>query len=365
MIYFISDFGYFGHSSKMDKMEKHINQLKQKVQESVKNILFLGGDNFYPSGIKDADDRKLKLFNKYFNFIPKDRIYGIMGNHDYGGIVRHQMVGNNNFISEPRFYIVKSGNVDFYMIDTTIIDYMSYTDISCVYENLFPESYNEFHKTMIGEAIDISIKRWTAFKEKMSNDLFQYRRTMLEDLDYSFKNSIINGQKIIIVGHYPPQSFGSYYAYNNKNIIMKHIGVLMLKYNINYYISGHDHNNQHIFYDERGLYDLVTKKQVFTLYDDGVFIGKIMDDYHSVVVKEGKIGDGLHIFINGSFVDNYDGYYEIIKGSINARETDNVIMFDSTKNAYLKIDSTPKNILISFIDLETNHEFYSSNHILQ
>lgn len=384
MIYFIGDFGYFGCDENEHKLIKHISKIKENMKNNTnsnnhidnenmnngKNILLLGGDNFYPYGIEHEKDIKLNLFGKYFNFMKKNQIYGVLGNHDYGGCINYQL--NNKFFNcEKNFYIINKGNIDIYMIDTTVIDYITHTHLSKVYENIFPEEHESFHKLhqyrIQHDYSYNSINEWTKFKKKMLYDLFNNRNRVLHELDASLKKSYDNKKTIILVGHYPLQSYGSYYINNGQNITFKHLVPLILKYNINYYICGHDHNNQHLHYSYDDLENIQTIIQFKLTMDDNEFINKTMNEYmktkiertNNTINNTNNLKKELHTFICGSFVETYYGYYSNMLEIYRSLEKHHAVNFDSTRNAYLKITPSKKSILISFIDAKTNKDFYS------
>lgn len=370
MIYFIADFGYFGNNDNHIILEQNCQQLKKAIEKNdTKSILLLGGDNFYPRGIENDDDIKLELFRDMFNFLPKDNIFGVLGNHDYGGQIKYQLT-NPYFTCKKNFYIVNDGTIDYYMIDTTNIDYLSYTSILNVYENIFPEDNDDFHRVhqerIINDDNYNAILTWQNFKKQMESDLFENRRRLLEELDKSFEKSIENNKTIILVGHYPLQTFGSYYSINENCILMKHLAPLILKHNINFYISGHDHNNQHIYYTRDEIENNLSTVQHMNPNDDIIFINKILKEYSTIKKQNTKYEkeNGLHMYICGSFIDTYYGYYKTIEDIRHFQAIVNVIFFNSDKQSYLTIKNEDqfKSILFSFVDIKTNKEYYSCRH---
>lgn len=384
MIYFIGDFGYFGCDINEHTLINNITKLKQHMIENnttnennvdEETMLLLGGDNFYPMGIEHDKDIKLKLFGNYFNFLNKHQIHGVLGNHDYGGYINYQL-NNNYFNCKKNLYVINKGTIDLFMIDTTVIDYNTYTPVVKVYENIFPKEHNLFHKTH--EFNKKNDKKYNAFnelqkfKKRMLMDLFNNRRTMLKELDNSLHKSYKNGKTIVLVGHYPLQSYGSYYSHNDNNTIFKHLVPLILKYNINYYICGHEHNNQHLYYSSNDLENIHNNIQNKLITDDVDFIDKTMEIYNKNKLEsqsnKGYIGvknknpDGLHIFICGSFVETYYGYFSNMLEIHHLHDKHYVVNFDASRKAYLKITPSKKSILISFIDTETNKYFYSVCH---
>jgi hypothetical protein len=348
MIYFISDFGFFYCNEKYEKLKNNISKLKENIQKNNNNILLLGGDNFYPDGLEHEKDIKLKRFGELFNFIPKTRMYATLGNHDYSGYTNLQY-NNNYFTCKHSFYILPYENIDIYMIDTTVIDYTTYTLPLDVYRNLFPEKYiilNNNSSLYIEDKNDIIL-----------NDLFMYRRIILERLDYQMRNSTSRNKKCIIVGHYPLQTYSYYNTINNKNNVFKHLLPLILKYNINCYICGHDHSNQHLNYSEKELLDIMDN-QIKTQFDDYIFINQIMKYYLKIKCNTFK---GLDIFICGTFVDTYKKNHISNYMSINDDNKSYLINYEPFINSYIIIEKKARYIILRYIDVNTNEEYYSVN----
>lgn len=372
MLYFISDFGFFGDDETEDILKQNILCLKEKMEkddeqnnEQNESILLLGGDNFYPDGIEHNKDIKMILFGKYFDFLPKNRIYAVLGNHDYCGNVRLQLE-SQYFTCKPDFYVVKYKTLDVYMIDTTMIDYMTHTNLPRVYANIYPESFKAFqmqHEIDVTKATYDSIRAWTRNKKRMLDDMYLKRRQLLKELDERLQKSTNEGREIVIVGHYPPQTYGSYYMHNNQNIVMKHLGPLILKHNINYFVCGHDHNNQHIYYTEDELDHLLRYVQYRTRFDDNDHFHITLQDHQNERKTRKKQNNGLHIYVCGSFVETYSGPY-MDKQQINRTVGNKVVKFDTNKKSYITIEATDDNIIFNFIDTSTNTQYYSSIHTL-
>ena len=118
------------------------------------------------------------------------------------------------------------------MIDTTLISPVSDTHLFEVLGNI--DSNKLF---------DIMSNKKTSNDKKMSiirNALFLKRRELLEWLDNNMNNSKKSNKKIIVIGHYPIFSYGTYEFQNKENVCFKHLVPLFLKYKVKCYISGHD-----------------------------------------------------------------------------------------------------------------------------
>ena len=352
MIYFISDFGFFHCDTKGKLLERNLEKLKNDVEQQQKDdtILLLGGDNFYPDGIDHANDIKLTRFGELFEFLPPNKIHAVLGNHDYAGNIDLQFK-NNFFNCQPDYYIVSHGNLDIYMIDTTVIDYISYTDHFNVYTKLYPEEHKAFmvENDKIRDKFDWNWD-WDWITKHLIT-LFNHRHKILKAIDAAVFNPIANGKKCMFVGHYPMQSYGTYKYNNANNCVLKHLGPLLLKHSIEYYVSGHDHGNQHLYYNEQELFDLI-KNQSMTLYDDNVFINETLDCYKSI-----NSDPTIHfnMLICGSFVDTYP----VASNTKDTLYNQNIIISNSDKNMYLKIDVNNNIIVFDFIDTHTTKSFYS------
>ena len=168
------------------------------------------GDNFYHYGIKGIDDPKWsKVFSKPFNDV-KCPWYPILGNHDWEGNVQAQLDfrGDERW-QMPGFYYTKTiGRIQLVFIDTSI---------------LCPEVSAEF-----------TMKEFTPEK----------RQEHLDWLEDTLKQS--TAEWIVVFGHYPVYSGGVYGIMPE----MQPINDVMMKYQVDCYICGHDHSLQHLYCDE-------------------------------------------------------------------------------------------------------------------
>jgi hypothetical protein len=393
MLYFISDFGFYNdHVCRRARMFKeHSISLQRSIEEDQdEKILLLGGDNFYPDGLYIEDERLIK-FRDMFNYLKKDNICAVLGNHDYAGNIYNQF-NNDYYTCNPNFYIINYKELHIYMIDTIVIDYYWY-QMEDVYKNIFKKEYNDFYdihmKSLNKEGYDRT-GEWNNFNRKMKIDLFNYRRNMLRELDKSLERSVKNGKNIIIVGHYPLQSYGIYKRRNEYGAVLKHIGPLILKHKINIFIAGHDHTNQHIYYDADELEKKITEHEyIEPIFDDDIFINRIMEEYFDDKLNNNNAlnnYNGIHMFICGTFVDSYENIdislYTDDKpsGSIK-NDNPNLLFFNYTTHSYLIVcvDNNLHSELqreqqsqsqdyahtrVKFIDIVKNEEYYSANIIM-
>tara|TARA_B100000161_G_C33547733_1_gene413903 strand:- start:1203 stop:2030 length:828 start_codon:yes stop_codon:yes gene_type:complete len=198
-IYLIGDIGDYNQQT-----TKIINNIKKEIKED-DNIVFLG-DNFYPFGVKSITDPK---WNDFKNFDIQNQVWTILGNHDYLGNIDAQLEFNLKNWNMPNYFYKKTfSNYDFFFIDTSI---------------LLP-NYSNINYQIV--------------KSKLNRDPMQVSKDMIEWLEEELTNS--NNKKFIL-GHYPLFSFGIYGI--NKGLF-DILFPIFKKYNVKYYISGHDHNLQ-------------------------------------------------------------------------------------------------------------------------
>jgi tartrate-resistant acid phosphatase type 5 len=201
-IYLLGDIGYYGK-----KLKNCVNNIKKNL--NIDDIIVLLGDNFYPMGIQSKTDLKINEFNKIFDDISVP-IYSILGNHDY-------MLNPTAQINLPiwnmhNFYFKKSyENVDLYFMDTILFDI----------DELVPiEKIEEVHNDTIH---NITLKQLKWFVNELK----------------------INTEKPkIVFGHYPIMTNGFYYE--RMNVLYSLLIDIFEKYNVQLYISGHEHNIQYI-----------------------------------------------------------------------------------------------------------------------
>ena len=189
-----------------------INIIKNKNKEN--GLFVILGDNFYPNGINYKNGSEWNKFLEYFKTnIP---IYSILGNHDY--ILNPYAQINSNYWNMPNFFYFRQfNNIGCWFLDTQILDPGDINDNS-YYLNLHSR-INEIH-----------------------NNKYKVFNTQIEWLNKSFETHK-NLKYKLVFGHYPIISGGLY----NKNEVLYELLIDVFSfYNINAYISGHDHNLQHL-----------------------------------------------------------------------------------------------------------------------
>lgn len=201
-------FGDIGHFN--DSLQNMVNICESNLATNDKIILL--GDNFYPDGVKNTKDPLWMDFKNIFKNISKDKIHATIGNHDYHDNPNPQI--NNIYWNTPNFYykVDFDKNIDIFILDTVQL-YHDHCGIS-------KYKIQEVHNKHIDNLLYNQLK-W---------------------LNSSLENS--NKKHKIIFGHYPIITNGIYS--NQMNPLYDLLIPIFKKYNVNTYISGHEHNIQYI-----------------------------------------------------------------------------------------------------------------------
>ena len=210
--FFMGDIGSFS-----TELYNIVNKIKSKKLQS--NICYsLLGDNFYPYGVKSSDGPEWDKFKQIFENIPSINIYAVLGNHDYYYLESPIAQKNSlNWTMDNYYFMKQHGNIGIWYIDTQILDPGNPHDT-----NFFMNLYSRIN-AIHGNTFDIFNKQIEWLKKSLEeNKKIKYK---------------------IVVGHYPIISCG---AYSKNNILYEFLIPIFKKFNIQIYISGHDHNNQHI-----------------------------------------------------------------------------------------------------------------------
>lgn len=203
----VGDWGY----------EKHL-RLKKFLNELCIEEIFCLGDNFYPNGIQSKDDPQ---WENTLDFLFKKNIkkYVCLGNHDYIGDVNLQM----NVRKKSNW------NLPFFFHDRVDNEYDLH--IFFIDSQLF--------------APDITIRilkqcfiRDDRF-EKYLKYVNMYRQKQLEWLREKLESS--KSKFKIVCGHYPVYSNGPHEV---SRMLQNALIPLFEEFNVDLYLSGHDHNVQ-------------------------------------------------------------------------------------------------------------------------
>ena len=206
--YCLGDIGYYN-----DCLKKTIDVIKNKIYENKtdNDAIVLLGDNFYQIGVTGINDKQWNKFEDCFKNIDLP-VYPLLGNHDYIANPFAQILYKKNNWNMPHWYYTKKYKfIQFWWLDTQILAPNSGPNIS---------------------------------RQHIESRHYNTKASILQErqLDW-FENSLKKSDALckIVFGHYPIFSNGSY---DNNSELISHILPLFKKYNVKFYISGHDHNTQ-------------------------------------------------------------------------------------------------------------------------
>lgn len=272
--YFIADFGFNPNNKNVRKL---ISRLQTIDRDS---LLLLGGDLMYEYGKTE------ELHKQFKSCYDLNCLYqAVLGNHEYNHSP-NEIIKNKFFNVNDWYYSFEYNNVMYYMLDTMLIN----TDDCYVTPNMI------LHSRKINTEKD-SIK----VVEILRKDMLDW---LSNELDKN-KNKIN-----IVIGHYPIYTCSSYSE--NNNVMHKYLFPIFKKYNVRLYLSGHEHDTQHI----------VLKQ----------------DDYE------------LNVVINGSCVDTRFPY--------KLNRCDELKFYNATNNIITKITFT-NDLCVDFININTNKSLYN------
>ncbi|KAK9063819.1 hypothetical protein SSX86_017691 [Deinandra increscens subsp. villosa] len=175
------------------------------------------GDNFYENGLIDEED---SLFDESFTQVYtaislQKQWYSVLGNHDYRGNVLAQL---NPVLTHKdskwlclRSFIVNSGNVEFFFVDTTPFQDKYFTEEDQKYD-------------------------WRGVLPRE-----EYLSNVLKEVEMALEESSATWK--IVIGHHTIFSAGSHG--NTQELVDRLLPILEAK-EVDLYINGHDHCLQHI-----------------------------------------------------------------------------------------------------------------------
>jgi tartrate-resistant acid phosphatase type 5 len=272
--------GDIGHFDK--NLIQTISVCKKRTSNKCKTILL--GDNFYPYGVSDIHDNQWKNFQYLFKDFDKNHIHSILGNHDY---IKNPLCQVNTFYwNTPDFFykINLSDYVDLYFLDTVQL-FEGHCGIT---KNIIQTVHSNHINNLINNQIN-----W--FTKELQNN---------------------NNKRKIVFGHYPIITNGVYSFHMTPlfNLLMP----IFKKYDIDAYISGHEHNAQYLTRN----YDNYTFRQF-------------------IVGSSGQSRTGEFINKQSFFNSNSD-------------------MYDNTNNYMIEFVNNGPSIIINFISKD-NEIIYSYN----
>lgn len=192
------------------------------------NVTFIiaAGDNFYPSGVNSINDAHWKIsfedvYNKEKHQVPW---YAVLGNHDYLGNPQAQIeysVVSSRWKMPSRYYSVKKN------IGNSHSVLFAFTDTSP-----FITAYYGTGMADLKQQDTAAQLAWLRNTLTTSNDTWK-----------------------IVVGHHPVYSVGTH---GNSAELIARFKPLFLQTQTNFYISGHDHNLQHLAIPNEAVQYLVS-----------------------------------------------------------------------------------------------------------
>lgn len=321
-LYFIADYGYYNELfNNYDKAKKLLDKINSNITE--KDILLLGGDNFYPHGLKvnNVLDWE-KSYQKHFSKIKN--VFGLLGNHDYEGIISLQFNNNRLFNMPNNYYKIEYSTYDIYMIDTILLDYTSNNDCYSVLKQLVKHNIDSYPT------------------KKIMNELNELRDKMLKWLDEQMNISKQNNKNIIVCGHYNIFTYGMYFSENYYNKTFIYLLPLFVKYKVKIYLSGHDHGTQLHKINSSELLEILELQRVET--------GYISNKLNSLKEELKKSNYYIYNIVAGGCIDTYSEY---IKNNKN-KFKESILLFENyNENFYVSI----KNNIINFHNTNNKEKF--------
>lgn len=197
--------------------EKWIKRLKNLHYDDI----FLLGDNFYPNGVSNENDKQWET--KLARYFPlKKPKYVVLGNHDY--------------ISSPAAQVsftYLSKNYNWNM--PHIFHDKYYSDISCHVFFVDTQIMSPMYTTAMLTACNASpscIQNFYRMVDKLENLQKRWIESALKSTSAKWK---------IVIGHYPLLSCG---FHEISTEVQSKLYPLLKKNKVDLYASGHDHNSQ-------------------------------------------------------------------------------------------------------------------------
>lgn len=206
---FFLSFGDWGENTFLKK--NIFDLIMQKNPDAIISL----GDNFYDFGVESETDPLWKMQYEYY--FPKIPFYAILGNHDYLGNATAQILYSNinpYWIMPYRYYD------------------RGYKDVHLIAIDTFDIAMIESYKNSI--SMGMNVVHFHSIQHALKQD------SQLKWLEHVLKSS--RSKWKIVFGHYPIFSNG---CHGNTDELVDVLLPLFKKYNVNLYLSGHDHNLCH------------------------------------------------------------------------------------------------------------------------
>lgn len=197
------------------------------------NSCLLLGDSFYDYGVRNDTDHRFKdTFQETFkgDSLQNIPMYNIAGNHDYRGNVTAQISyvdPGGRWLFPDWWYSIDylDGRVEIMFIDTmALMDYPEFEGKGEVYwkeQGWLPEDY----------VPTVTVDRHGPQYEWLEQRLKESRAEIL-----------------LVIGHHPVFSWGD--SHGSTSELIEELLPFLQQYNVTAYLSGHDHNMQHITYHD-------------------------------------------------------------------------------------------------------------------
>lgn len=186
-------FLFFGDWGTGEATQKRVanemqNYCKKRLCQFVVNL----GDNFYPAGVRDTEDRKWKTH--FLDVYEKLNLvfFSVLGNHDHDGNIQAQFDYTKKsdlwHLPSPGYYQFTKRNIDFFALDTD------------------SRGYNQVQRDWLEQSLSKSKAQWK-----------------------------------IVFGHHPVYSYGQHGA---TKALLKTLLPILNKYQVDFYLAGHEHDKQ-------------------------------------------------------------------------------------------------------------------------
>lgn len=249
----IGDFGGIPLPPYSTYTQKKIARVMGKFADTKQVQFIVGlGDNFYYEGVKNVDDHRFSSTFEHVYKYPALKTatwYMIAGNHDYGSNVSAQIAytKRSKRWHFPHFFYTQvlkipgsSTTVQLVMIDTTLLCCKKQKDL-----------------------------------EKLP-DVEEQLKWIKQTLEQS------TAEYLIVAGHHPVLSAG---IHGNTPYLISKLKPLLEENDVTAYLSGHDHNLQHIKEDHSNVHYIVTGNGNF---------------YNSYMLHKRMLGNSLKFFHGNS-----------------------------------------------------------------
>lgn len=195
-------------------------RVAEALRREAPDFVVSTGDNFYSVGIESANEGRTHEWVDVYNAsVPW---YVCLGNHDYLGNAAAQVDMTrvyNHWYMPDRFYNVRHGDVELFVMDTTPWE---------------PVNYVVRH-------FGSRVRHWEDLDAQM-------RRVPEQTAWLTSALAASTAPRKFIVGHHPLWTYG---WHANAPVAMKDVVTrLMREHGVEAYLCGHDHNLQHIVSDE-------------------------------------------------------------------------------------------------------------------